>query len=529
LTPRLVNRGHPLVETSRARRHLLVLAAAALAAFWVEAIAWPLAGGRDWDSYLLYYVQLWRWRPVYDLLMLYRTPLAPLFFGGLLDLGGAYLTEVAAGLCYAVALVALVAALRPLGRRAVIAGAVALLLCTPYAGLYHRIESEPVAALLFALWALLVVRTTRAPSVRLFALNGALVFLLVLARPGNLVFLAFALVALLLPAAWPVRLARGAALLATAGVLLAGWSGYNAVRYDDFTIARDGGQLPLLRAFVLTHIVSPENGPASRKLADAVQRHLLTQEPYRSYHVDLDSFFEQGDFRAFYDLVVLSDRVWGWSSDYSTLRRAGLEAIERHPFPYLHGVARSVGIELWHPAQLEAPTTHPAPPTPRGSVVIRGRRLPKPVGEVLPGGVVWWLASSPDGRVYTDWSSIWNPVERYRTAADARAAARTKRDLATLAAKFPARDGSKGLAAVLNAWSRVFPPMLVWIGVGALALAVRRPADVLPFVVLAGLSLLLIVVTALGQPFDVQYALPVFPAFILFAVAAIVAPRRTAR
>ena len=49
------------------------------------------------------------------------------------------------------------------------------------------------------------------------------------------------------------------------------------------------------------------------------------------------------------DLVNLSDRVWGWDSSYSVLRRAAWEALRAHPGIYAKGVSRTVWQELARP------------------------------------------------------------------------------------------------------------------------------------------------------------------------------------
>src|SRR5690606_26517935 len=99
-------------------------------------------------------------------------------------------------------------------------------------------------------------------------------------------------------APWRARLARSAVVGVVAIALLGGWAFLNGARYDDVTIARGGGAvMPLFRAFVTDRIVSPDNGPASRKLAAAVERELLGLEPYRSYGIDLEEFFSSGSAR----------------------------------------------------------------------------------------------------------------------------------------------------------------------------------------------------------------------------------------
>ena len=58
-----------------------VLFVAALGAYWLEALAWPLQRGRDSWDYWLYYLQLLDRHPPMDAVMVFRTPLTPLVTG----------------------------------------------------------------------------------------------------------------------------------------------------------------------------------------------------------------------------------------------------------------------------------------------------------------------------------------------------------------------------------------------------------------------------------------------------------------
>ena len=64
--------------------------ALALAVFGVRSIALPVIPGRDFGTYIGYYVQMWDWHSVVPMSQLYRTPLAPLVIGGTLDLLGGW-------------------------------------------------------------------------------------------------------------------------------------------------------------------------------------------------------------------------------------------------------------------------------------------------------------------------------------------------------------------------------------------------------------------------------------------------------
>src|ERR671922_194035 len=70
---------------------------------------------------------------------------------------------------------------------------------------------------------------------------------------------------------------RAGAFALAAVLPLAAWTIVNGLRYDEWALARGGNAvIPFYRAFLTDRIVSPEHGPESRRLGEAVERHLLT-------------------------------------------------------------------------------------------------------------------------------------------------------------------------------------------------------------------------------------------------------------
>ncbi len=272
---------------------------------------------------------------------------------------------------------------------AAIATAAALLLYPGYVVLFHQLSSDAVFAAAFALVAWLLARAVERPSVARAAALGAGVTGLIFVRPVAQVLLLFALVPLLAGTTWRMRVQGSAAFVLAAVVPLLAWAAHNAVRADDFTLARGGGAtLPLFRAFVADDIVRPENGPATRELERAVARNLLPFEPYRSYEIDLERFFSSRSARMHEDLTGLSDRVWGWDDDYRHLSRVGREAVLAHPGAYARGVARDLKNLLLWPlyVPVDGPGSGPEHPSarrrPAAARAGRGRAHPcgAPVG-----------------------------------------------------------------------------------------------------------------------------------------------------
>ena len=487
----------------------------------LRAIGWPLVGGRDLDEYVYDYVQFLDWHPVLPWSMLFRTPATPLVLGPALDVAGGFFAEPLMAVLFAGSVVAWAAAARAFGARAALVVAVGLLVDPAYGLMFHELSSEPVFAAAFALWALLVTRTARDPSVARFAGVGLGVALLAFVRPGNALLLVFALFALTLPASWRRRTTWVAAFVAGAVLPLVAWAVLNGVRFGDYTLARGGNAvIPFYRAFITDRIVSPDNGPSSRKLAAAVRAHLLTREPYRSYHVTLHDVFTSGSFRIHEDLYLLSDRVFGWDSDYAVLRKAGVEAVKRQRGAYASGVLDTVWQQLSKSYFRSPPVRADAAQQPS-----RSAALPAPSeGEPIPAGQNVWI-SRPDNCIADVWTSGTQHHFTFCTIRVHRQFDDVVRERDELFAAVPDRAGNATVRLWLNRLSRWFPRAILWIALGVAALVWRRPRGAATLVALALAALFVIGFNALGLFADPHFALPVAPAFVLLGAGALLAPR----
>ena len=131
------------------RRGAAALFVLALAVFAVQSIAKPVAGGRDFGSYLGYYVQMWDSRPADLSPLVARTPIAPLAIGVPLDIGGVA-AVIWMALLYAGSIVAWSWVALSFGRRAALLTAALLLLYPGYGILFHGLSSDPIFAAAFA-------------------------------------------------------------------------------------------------------------------------------------------------------------------------------------------------------------------------------------------------------------------------------------------------------------------------------------------------------------------------------------------
>jgi len=514
-----------LEDLASRRRGAALLFVVALVVYAVRAVGWPLINGRDLDEYLYDYIQFLDWHPLLPWSMLFRTPVPGLVDGAALDVAGGFFAEPLMGVLYAASVVAWAAAARIFGARAALLVAVALLVYPAYGLMFHEISSEPLFAAAFSLWALLVVRAWDVATPRRFALAGLGVALLALIRPGNAVLLAFVIVPLAFGAGRRQRLVNAGAFLVAGLAPLVAWAVLNGVRFGDYALARGGNAvIPFYRAFITDKIVRPENGPASRRLAEAVRRHLVTRDPYKSYGVTVDDVFHSGSVRIHEDFYLLSDEYFGWDTNYSVLRKAGIEAVRTHPGPYAAGVSKTVWLQLSE-SYFRTPPGSEQPASTPPDVKVKGRELPKPSeGQPIPPGQSVWI-SRPDNCIRDVWTSVRAHHFTFCKPGYKRHFDAIKRRLDELFAALPSRRGNQQLALRLNQASRWYPRLILWIALGLVALAWRRPRGASILSALALAAFVVIVLNALGLFADPRFALPVAPAFVLFGSCALLGRR----
>jgi hypothetical protein len=503
------------------RRGLVVLFALGLAVYAFRAIGWPLITGKDLDEYLYDYIQFLDWHPLLPWPMLFRTPVPGIVDGAALDVANGFFAEPLMGVLFAASVVAWTVAARAYSARAALLVAVALLVYPAYGLMFHELSSEPIFSAGFALWALLVVRAGQQPSVQRFVWVGLGLALLALIRPGNALLLAFVVFPFVLSGSWRSRAKWAAAFVVAAVVPLAAWAILNGVRFGDYTLARGGNAvIPFYRAFISDKIVSPDNGPASRRLASAIQQHLLTRQPYKAYHVTLHDVFASGSFRIHEDLYNLSDQVFGWSSNYSIERKAGIEAVKAHPGKYFGDVAQTIWRQLSN-TYFRAPARAAPMSSSRPSVVRRGHPLPAPSeGQPIPGGQNAWI-SRPDNGIRQVWTSPTQYHFAFRTSKEHRQFDAINRELDSLFRNLPDRAPNATLSHRMDELSRWFPRSIIWIVVGLVALVWRRPRGTRTLIALAFAGLFVIVFNALGLFADPRFVLPVAPAFVFFGSCAL--------
>jgi hypothetical protein len=157
---------------------------------------------------------------------------------------------------------------------------------------------------------------------------------------------------------------------------------------------------------------------------------------------------------------------------------------------------------------------------------VADEQLPDPTeGQPIPSASVSAFISTPDGRFREVWTS---PTEHAIVADDPEDSAhldRLNRRVDELFGAFSDRSGHATLGRWLDRASRWFPRPVLWLALGLVAVAVRRPRGIATPLVLTAAALLVVLGTALAVPADASYSVPVAPAFVLLALAGLLGSR----
>lgn len=512
-----------LLELADSWRGATLAFALGLVAYWFDALAWPLQRGRDLWDYWLYYLQLGDAHPPFSQVMLFRTPVTPLVVGIPMSIGGARLLEIVMSVIYAASVAAWAWAARPFGRKASILTVVAvLLLQIPYASLFHQASSDFLFGTLLGLWTGLVVRAGLRASWPVLCAVGGGAALLTLTRPASQVLvLAAAVVALVAAGTLRVRAARVAVTLAAAILPLLLWAGVNGIRYDDFTVVRGGkAWVPF---FKVAGSTDPANGPASRKLAAAVEQHVLTLPPYHRLDVSVQTYFRGTSNLEILRMIALSDQTFGRASNYDVLFDASLETIRHHPSAYLDSVTTTMWRFLSQRVALEPVRrgqTYPPGPLVK---LVDGKPMPTPIAvSPLVPAVAWGFNPCPTNDI--DRCILEDPSRAFPSEREQRRYVALTSKVRSWNAELPVRNGVRALEGKMSTLSFNTPPSIVWIVIALAALVLRRPRGGAVLLVLLGAAGLVLLVHALSQAPQAEFELPFAPLFALVAIAALASP-----
>jgi hypothetical protein len=298
--------------------------------FWVAAYWFPLRQGRDAMTYFLYFRDMFQIEPEFPLLMLFRTPLTPLFYGACFEFLEPEGIEFVLALLYAGSITSVFAVVREFSVFGAWALNALLAVNLWLFRWFNAVGSETLQTVLLCLWFSFTFFAMRSAKPRTWVGVALLVFLLVLNRPGNQTFVLCAVLPVFIASEpFKRRLVPCASFLVTYSAAHLGFCSLNYLRYDEFCIAKFGNaHLPFYRLFVQEHVISPSDGPASSRLADFVAGRVLTSPIYQQYEITQDVFFRCSTQRMFNSMIYAFQKD-GLADDFAMLRDAAMESIRR--------------------------------------------------------------------------------------------------------------------------------------------------------------------------------------------------------
>ena len=256
---------------------------------------------------------------------------------------------------------------------------------------------------------------------------------------------------------------------------------------------------------------------------------MLATEPHAGLNVPLAAYLENGSNYETVRLIALSDRVYGKDENYDVLFDSALEAIREEPGTYARGVADAFWEFLTQAPLREdiAPREQTAPDTPPPTFELDGVTLPNPQAYVLvdavPYGFVWCASDYIDSCTLDDPSTVWGDAERqarYRAIVS---------QVRAWDADLPAREGVDIVTELLNRVTPRFPRPPFWIALGLVGVVFRRPREWRVIVALWISAALVLLVHAASQGVAPEFALPLYPVFIVTALGALAGKPRSRR
>lgn len=486
----------------------LLIITASLLAYILYALAFPLTPGRDFGTYLQYYFDILSKEPTYHLLMVYRTPGTPLFYGILGQFGGSLLVEVVLGFCYISLNLIAYNIVKGWDRVIAFLAVFLIIFHFDYNLLFHHISSDNLFSIFLMFWVGILFIAYNNSSPKMYLISSVVTFLLVMIRPSSQLFVFAAFLPLLSEKVRAsIKIKNLLIFFLVFILLILFYRSYNFIRYGDFTVSRGGAAvIPLYRLFTVDRIVRPENGIYSEKLANDVKNDLLTQEPYKTYQIDVDTFFTAGDPRMMNDLISFSDRKYGWNSNYKILGEVSKEAIFRYPKAYIYGVINTLIKVFEIPGNVRLGGANPIT---ADAFEIKYKHLQKieklslPIpseDSLIPGSFQLWFASNAKNE----------PVVLEKQSTLGRKVAKVLKD-------YPSRQQSKLASNIALQTKRLFRhlPIFLFVAFAIIGnLLTRKTRDIAMLYIII-LSLLVLTVTYMGLEGVIQYRLAFDPLFII--------------
>lgn len=304
--------------------------------YLLQLLTHPIREGRDFGTYEVYFRDIWCNIPEYPVIMLFRTPMTSLVFGGLFELGSSLLLHFYFYACFLIIGLVIFSVAKKWSITIAFISIGFLCISFQFFVFFNSVASEQVTATIAAIWFGFLFHNRNSNRISTWVIAAFLVFLLVLTRPNHQVFLLTGFLPLIVP---NIRISRKLFLMMVFGFIygiqIFSYCSYNYVRYDKFELAHLGpAHMPFYRIFIHEKLVRPENGESSKKLAEIVRRRVLSRENFKSYNITEDVFFEAATPRFWIYIVDALNQEYGYLNNNKLLKEVSFETHAAYPLEF---------------------------------------------------------------------------------------------------------------------------------------------------------------------------------------------------
>lgn len=491
-------------DLSENRRSLLGLAIIATLFHIILWFGWPLHSIRAiGTTQISYYVNAFiDTIPTQYELIGYRQPIPPLINGLTLS-ASPWVTGVTLSVMAVTSALMVYLIIRSWGQPVAILAALLHLFDLPVQLMYHQINTESFANWFFIAALLSVRYAIQQPTLKRWIWLGIVIGLGALSRPAQLGFVAFVAFLLVRDISWGQRLKAAAAAVVSTALVISPWIIYKGIRYDMWSFSRTGGVVVFYEAYQ-AQLVRPGNGPATQKLIDLINEHLLPTAEYRKTNTGLDEVLrndaksaDQSDpyapNRFFQDLRYIVNEYEGWDSDYKLFEQVGKEALYKYPLEYAKSTMNGLAIVALA----------------RDQIQMVGPRV---FDIVIPG--------EPDAPPI--YRSTWaHPPDK--PLAPTKVWEKDRQTILLILNSLQNMHGNILIATPINnGWSAVWPPMIIFYVMTLAAFAFNKGVSALFLGASNMLAIALMAYSSLVGDLD-RYRLPLEVVFLITAAISVVA------
>ena len=375
-----------------------ILAIATHVLLW---LAYPLHWGPDGPNYIYYYLDILRKEPLFPMILTYRTPIAPLFYGLLLDIGGSITASVVLEILVIILIPSVYLLSFQWGKNAARASTIAFILFLPFQIQFHQISSDALFSFFLILFFLTFKYAIIHKNIVSWVILGIISAFTILTRPSGIIIVLALLSIFFLKLGFKKIIKLTAVYLLCILTLLLSFVVFKGLRYNDYSLSRGSDYTAFMRVYTLHEpLWNPKNGPDSEKLAKIVEKNLLSTDLYKKYNITMDKVLNNWHNRRILgDIIVTVDRTEGWDTGYKLLKNVAAESVKAYPYSYLKNYIKDI-ISL-----LTIEQTIPEIPGLKDTKIYLNninnysiQDLPEPTeGELIPFSNTWWMLSRPDG------------------------------------------------------------------------------------------------------------------------------------